>query len=134
MTEKDILYREKFMNFAIRCVNLKNYLNTEKHEYSIADQVMRSGTSIGANQREASYAESNDDFIRKLAVAQKECNETMYWLELLYKTDYLNEEQYKSLFSDAAELMRFLTTAIKTTKSKNKQVAKQPNKHNVLNN
>jgi len=118
MTDKDRQYREKFMNFAIRCVKLKNYLNSEKREYSIADQMMRSGTSIGANQREASYAESDDDFIHKLAIAQKECNETMYWLELLRKTDYINEEQFQSLFADASELMRILTSAIRTTKAK----------------
>lgn len=121
MTEKDRLYREKFMSFAIRCVKLKNYLNSEKHEFSIAEQLMRSGTSIGANQREASYAESDDDFVHKLAIAQKECNETMYWLELLSRTNYIDEEQYRSMFSDASELMRVLTSAIKTAKNKNKK-------------
>lgn len=71
------------MQFAIRIVKLKNYLNEQKHEYNIADQIQRPGTAIGANHREAIAAESEVDFVHKLAIAQKECNETLYWLELL---------------------------------------------------
>ena len=83
---KDHIYKEKFMAFAIRVVKLKNYLNEQKHEYNIADQIQRSGTAIGANHREAIVAESEVGFVHKLAIAQKECNETSYWLELLKAT------------------------------------------------
>ena len=114
--KKDIQYQEKFLNFAVRIVKLKNFLNQEKLERTIADQVLRSGTSIGANQREANYAESDEDFIHKLSIAQKECNETLYWLELLQKTQYISEEEFKSLFNDASELLRILTSSIRTTK------------------
>lgn len=89
------------MAFAIRMVKLKNYLNEQKHEYNIADQVMRSGTAIGANHREAIAAESEVDFVHKLAIAQKECNETLYWLELLKEAEYIDETLYKSLSADA---------------------------------
>lgn len=114
--KKDIQYQEKFLNFAVRIVKLKNFLNQEKLERTIADQILRSGTSIGANQREANYAESDEDFIHKLSIAQKECNETLYWLELLQKTQYISEEEFKSLFNDASELLRILTSSIRTTK------------------
>lgn len=81
--DKDKVYKEKFLAFANRMVKLKKYLNQQKHEFSIADQILRSGTSIGANHREAIYAESNLDFIHKLSVAQKECSETLFWLEFI---------------------------------------------------
>lgn len=118
MNEVDIKYRQKFMDFAIRVVQLKNYLNQVKHEYNMSDQLQRAGTAIGALQREASYAESDADFVHKLGIAQKECNETLYWLELLYRTEYLSQEQFDSLYADAQSLMRSLTSAIKTTKNK----------------
>ena len=107
-----INYNKKFLDFAIRIVNLKKYLNEQKHEYTIADQIMRSGTSIGANHREAVYAESRDDLVHKLSIAQKECNETMYWLELLCATGYISCEQYDSLYDNAKELMRILSASI----------------------
>lgn len=110
-----------FLNFSVRIVKLKNYLNSEKHEYSIADQILRSGTSIGANQREASYAESDVDFIHKLQIAQKECNETLYWLELLYKAEYITEEMFDSLYGDASSIMRVLSSSIRTTKQRLKE-------------
>lgn len=80
MNEKDKIYKEKMLKFAVRVVKLKNYLNEQKHEYNIADQIQRSGTSIGANHREAIAAESDVDFVHKLSISQKECNETLYWL------------------------------------------------------
>lgn len=106
------------MAFAIRMVKLKNYLNEQKHEYNIADQIQRSGTAIGANHREATFAESDLDFIHKLQIAQKECSETIYWLELLRATEYISEEQYNSLYADAEEVMRMLTTSILTVKKR----------------
>ena len=121
MNEKDKKYKEKFLAFAVRMVKLKNYLNEQKHEYNMADQVQRSGTAIGANHREATFAESDVDFIHKLQIAQKECSETIYWLELLKATDYISEEQYNSLNSDAEEIMRMLTTSILTTRKRLKK-------------
>lgn len=118
MNEKDKIYKEKFMAFAIRMVKLKNYLNEQKHEYNIADQIQRSGTAIGTNHREATFAESDLDFIHKLQIAQKECSETIYWLELLKATDYISEEQFNSLYTDAEEIMRMLTSSILTVKKK----------------
>ncbi len=111
-------YRDKFMHFAIRMVKLKNYLNTEKHEYNIADQIQRSGTSIGALHREATYAESDLDFVHKLSIAQKECNETLYWLELLKATNYLTEQQFTDLYTECEEIMRMLTVSIITTRKR----------------
>lgn len=119
MMKKDDAYNKKFLAFAIRMVRLKNYLNEQKHEYNIADQVMRSGTAIGANHREATYAESNLDFIHKLQIAQKECNETLYWLELLKEAEYISEEQFKSLYADGEEIMRMLTASIVSAKKRN---------------
>ena len=121
MNEKDQIYKEKFMAFAIRIVKLKNYLNEQKHEYNIADQIQRSGTSIGANHREAIAAESDVDFVHKLAVAQKECNETLYWLELLKATGYIDEPMFNSLYTDAEEIMRMLTASIITIKKRIKK-------------
>jgi len=78
--------------------------------------LLRSGTAIGALHREAEQAESKADFIHKLAIAQKECNETIYWLELLQKTDYINHSQFEGINTDAVELIKLLTSIIKTTK------------------
>lgn len=121
MNEKDKIYKEKFMAFAIRVVKLKNFLNEQKHEYNIADQIQRSGTAIGANHREAIAAESEIDFVHRLAIAQKECNETLYWLELLQATDYIDEPMFNSLYADAEEIMRMLTASIITTKNRMKK-------------
>lgn len=118
MNEKDKIYKEKFMAFAIRMVKLKNYLNEQKHEYNMADQIQRSGIAIGANHREATFAESDLDFIHKLQIAQKECGETIYWLELLKATEYISEEQFNSLYADAEEIMRMLTSSIMTIKQR----------------
>ena len=118
MNSKDQIYKQKFMAFAIRMVKLKNYLNEQKHEYNIADQIQRSGTSIGANHREAIAAESSTDFVHKLQIAQKECNETIYWLELLKETNYIDESMFNSLYADAEEIMRMLTASIITVKKR----------------
>ena len=118
MNEKDQTYKAKFMSFAIKMVQLKNFLNEQKHEYNIADQIQRSGTAIGANHREATFSESDSDFIHKLQIAQKECGETIYWLELLKATEYISEEQFTSLYADAEEIMRMLTSSIMTTRKR----------------
>lgn len=92
--------------FAIRIVKLYQYVFTEKKETVMSKQLLRAGTSVGALQREGEHAESKLDFIHKYAIAQKECNEAMYWLELLYETSYLSEKEYNSIYADAKELMR----------------------------
>lgn len=94
-------------------------MKNEHNEFVLSKQVLRCGTAVGAMVREAEHSESTADFVHKLAIAQKEINETIYWLELLYQTDHLNDEQFESINSDAVELIKLLTSIIKTTKSKN---------------
>ncbi len=110
--------KNKSFLFSIRVVNLCKYLVAEKGEYLLSKQVLRSGTSVGALVREAEHSESKNDFIHKLAIAQKEINETIYWLELLRATDYINEEEFESINLDAVEIIKILTTIIKNTKAK----------------
>ena len=117
------LVEEKALDFAIRIVHLREYLTDTKSkdhklEFVISKQILRSGTSIGANISEATAAESNDDFIHKLAISQKEAHETRYWLKLLYRTEYINEKMYQSLLSDCEEIIKLLVKIIKTSKDK----------------
>ena len=105
------------MAFAIRIVKLYKYLSEEKKEYVISKQLLRSGTSIGANTRESKNAQSKNDFINKLNIALKEADETEYWLELLYQTEYLSDSEYQSIKEDNSELIKILTTIIKKLKS-----------------
>ena len=114
---KGDIIRSKSLKFAIRVVNLYKYLKIERKEFVMSNQVLRSGTSVGAMIREAEFAESKSDFIHKLAIAQKECNETLYWLELLRNTDYLSKEMFESLNYDTVELMKLITSSIKTAKN-----------------
>lgn len=92
-------------------------LNRRKKEYILSKQLLRSGTSIGANIREAQNAQSKADFIHKLSISQKECDETMYWLELLYQSELLVYEKYNLIHSDAGELLKMLRSSIITTKN-----------------
>lgn len=110
------LVKEKSKQFAIRIVRLYQMLHETQNEYVLSKQVLRSGTSIGANIAEAVCAMSRKDFLAKLYVAYKECAETMYWLELLHDTDYLPEPLFQSLYQDNLELYKLLTSIIKTTK------------------
>jgi four helix bundle protein len=96
-------------------------LKEERKEYVLSKQILRSGTSVGANVRESRNAESDLDFIHKLAIAQKECDETCYWLELLFLTDYLNENEYTSINSDAIELLKIIKSIIITVKKRIKK-------------
>lgn len=107
--------KERSFAFAIQVVKLYKLLCTKK-EFVISKQLLRSGTAVGALHREAEHAESKADFIHKLAIAQKECNESLYWLELLKATDYVTEEQFNHLHNLGSELMRLLTSIIKTAK------------------
>jgi len=108
--------RIKSFNLAVRIVNLFKHLSEEKKEFVLSKQLLRSGTNPGAMVREAKFAESSKDFIHKLGVAQKETGETMYWLELLKATGYINEGEFKSMYCDTEEVMKLLTSSIKTKK------------------
>mgnify|MGYP006319560781 FL=1 len=101
------------MNFSIRIIGLCKFLNEEKHEYRIADQMFRSGTSIGANVAEAQCAISKSDFIPKLYISLKEANETLYWLRLLQRTQFINNRQFESVNNDCEELKRMLVSITK---------------------
>ena len=113
---KQNIIREKSRKFAVRIVRLYQYLREARHEFVLSKQLLRSGTSIGANIREGDYAQSRADFITKMTIALKESAETEYWLELLAETGYLTEEQYASIHQDAEELLRILTRIINTAK------------------
>ena len=111
---RDSVTLDKSKNFAIRIVRLYQYLCTEKKEFVLSKQLLRSGTSIGANLAEAIYGISDKDFLSKMYISLKECAETKYWLELLFKTDYLTEQQYRSINEDCTELIKLLTSSAKT--------------------
>ena len=109
--------RDQSLEFAVSIINLVKDLKS-KHESVISNQIGRSGTSIGANIREAQYAHGTADFIAKLQIALKEANETGYWLELLYKTGYITEPSYKSLDSACTSIRIMLISSIKTAKDR----------------
>lgn len=115
---KDSVTFEKSKEFAIRIVRLYQYLCKEKKEYVLSDQILRSGTSIGANLSEALYGITKKDFLSKIYISLKECAETLYWLELLYKTSYITESEYESLNKDCTELIKLFTSIAKTTSYK----------------
>ncbi|MDE1191142.1 MAG: four helix bundle protein [Arachidicoccus sp.] len=122
MMANDIL-KDKSFSFALRIVKLHKFISNEKKEYIISKQVMRSGCSIGASIREAKNAESGKDFIHKLSIAQKECDETLYWLELLFAAEYLNEKEFLSLQSEAIEIIKIVKKSI-ITRRKNLVIEK----------
>ena len=107
----------KSKRFALRIVNLYRYLCDEKKEYILSKEILRSGTSIGANLAEAEYAISRKDFLSKQYIALKECSETRYWLDLLYEADYLDKKSYESIITDCDELIRMLSASTKTIKT-----------------
>ena len=117
--KRESLTLDKSKLFAIRIVKLYKYLRTEKHEFIMSKQLMRCGTSIGANLSEALYGVSRSDFLAKAFIALKECSETKYWLELLNKTDYLSDNEYQSIDEDCTELIKLLTSIVKTTRENN---------------
>lgn len=116
---KNNVIKDKSFSFAVKGVNLYKRLVKDQNEYVLSKQVLRSSTSIGANIREAQNAESKADFIHKLAIAQKECDESIYWLELLKETDYINKIEFEELSSDAIELLKIIRSIILTTKKNN---------------
>lgn len=115
---KENIIKTKSKEFAIKIVELYKYLVEEKKEYVISKQLLRSGTSIGANVSESEYAVSTKDFINKLYIALKECNETIYWLELLNDTNYLDENYYNDIRNLCEEILKILLSSTKTLKKK----------------
>ena len=115
----DNLILDKSKAFAIRIINLYKHLNEEKRENILSKQLLRSGTSIGANCREAARGQSKADFVAKMNIALKEADETAYWLELLYATDFVTQVQFQSIYNDAEELIKLLVSIIKTAKQNN---------------
>ncbi len=104
----------KSKNFAVRIVNAYKYLTSEKNEYVISKQLLRSGTSIGANVKEAIRGQTKPDFYAKLNIALKEASEAEYWLEILYETDYIDKKLYESINSDCEEIIKLLVSITKT--------------------
>lgn len=119
---KNNIVKNKSFDFAVRIIKLYQYLSNDKKEFILSKQLLRSGTCIGAMIREAEHAESKSDFIHKFAIAQKEANETVYWLELLKATDYLNEKEFENINNDAISILKLITSILKT--SKNQLVSK----------
>lgn len=107
---------EKSKKFSLRIIRLYKYLCDEKKEFVLSKQLLRSGTSIGANIAEANCAISKKDFLAKMYIAFKECSETAYWLELLYGAEYLSKAEFDSINSDCTELQKILSSITKTTK------------------
>lgn len=105
---------EKSLDFAIRIVKLSRYLRTKKKEYVLSKQILKSGTSIGANIAEAQRGQTKADFVAKMSISLKEANETMYWLTLLYRADILTTTEYESLYKDLDEILSLLTAICKT--------------------
>ena len=111
--------KEKSFEFSVRIVNLYKHLTANKQEYVLSKQLLRAGTSIGANICEAEQAQSASDFISKLSISLKESNETDYWLRILYRTEYLNNLEYSSIIADCRDLTKILTSIIKSLKNQN---------------
>jgi four helix bundle protein len=118
MSEYRNILKDKSFHFALKSIKLYKLLVEEKKEYVLSKQILRSGTSVGANIREAQNAQSKADFIHKLSISQKECDETMYWLELLNQSEYLSDVEFSSAYKDANELLKMFRSAILTIKSK----------------
>ncbi len=117
MKKNNILHQKSYA-FAIRIVKLNQYLRSEKREFVLSKQVLRSGTAIGALVKESEFAQSSSDFINKLSIAIKEANETHYWICLLKDTDYITDTMHHSLEKDSVELIKLLTSIINTMKNR----------------
>ena len=114
---KENVVKNKSFAFAVRVVRLYQFLCEQKKEFVLSKQLLRSGTSVGAMVREAEHAETKNDFKHKMGIAQKEINETIYWLELLKETDYLTIEQFESINTDAIEIIKLITAILKSAKA-----------------
>lgn len=124
--EKSPLHIKSY-EFAVRIINMVKYIDCEPKIYSLTNQIFRSGTAVGALVREAEFAQSPADFINKLHISLKECNETCYWLTLLKDTGYINEQEYDSMADDCNELIAILVSSIKTAKKRNNKTNEAEN-------
>ena len=115
---------DKSRKFSVRIIRMSDYLKREKQEYVISNQVLRSGTSIGANGTEAQNAPSKRDFLAKMYIAFKECRETLFWLDSLHKAGKLTDKEYQSIYDDCVEIKRMLSSITKTTKENLKKEKK----------
>ena len=113
----DNIIDQKSKAFAVRIVKFTRYLQEEKKEFVLSKQILRSGTSIGANTRERKNAQSKADFVNKLSIALKEADETAYWLELLVESEIIDQQQFDSMHNDLKEVIALLTSSIKTAKN-----------------
>ena len=118
MKRKPNILLAKSDAFATRIIKMYHYLSEQKHEIIISKQVLRSGTSIGANISESRNAQSTSDYLNKQNIALKEADETAYWLKKLYEGDYINEKEYLSIYNDCDELIKMLVSSVKTLKHK----------------
>lgn len=116
--KRENVVRDKSFAFAIRVVRLCRHLQETRREFVLTKQLLRSGTAVGALVREAEHAESRADFVHKMAIALKEANETDYWLDLLFQTELLDKQGFQSIQPDAVELIKLLTSIIKSSKGK----------------
>ncbi len=112
------MIRQKTIDFAVRIVKFYKYLNTDKKEFVLSKQILRSGTSIGANVRESKNAQTNPDYLSKMNIALKEADETQYWLEVLYRSELITEQEYNSLDEDLKEIIAILVSIVKKLKEK----------------
>ena len=110
----DNAIKEKSKAFALRIIRIYQYLREQKHEFVLSKQILRSGTSIGANIREAQRAQSKPDFYSKMNIALREADETSYWLELLFESEYIDKAAFESVYSDCEEIIKLLTSITKT--------------------
>lgn len=118
MSEKKSILKEQSFEFALAIIAVYKQLTENNREYVLSKQLLRSGTSVGANIREAQNAQSRADFIHKLSISQKECDESLYWLELLHQSNFINDDLFIELHSKAESLLKMLRSAILTTKQK----------------
>jgi len=115
MTQNNPIEKRSYL-FALRIVKAYKYLTNQKDEYVLSKQMLRSGTSIGAMMREAKFAQSRADFVNKASIALKEANETLYWIELLHDSEYIDDLSFNSLHQEADEITSILASIVKTTK------------------
>ena len=118
MQRKKFFLEVKARDLSGRIVRMYQYLSEQRHEKMMSKQIYRSGTSIGANIAESRFAQSTPDYISKLSIALKEANETDYWIENLYKGQFINEKEYESIHHDVDEIIKLLVSSIKTCKKK----------------
>lgn len=119
MSMKSNIIVDKSSNFSVRIIKLNKYLNS-KGEFVISKQILRSGTSIGANVSEAIHAQSRADFLSKMNIALKEASETEYWINVLHKSKIINDKEYQSIYQDILSIKKILISIVKSTKENDK--------------